>query len=186
MKPLALLLALLLFALTACHLSESGEPTNTAVATTTAATTAATTTTATRATYSENWQTAAVDFYYRIDLDILTYQTATITREHLSSETVAYMKQYANFQLNSLWYEGTRLCVDINKEEEEPLDAGSSAGIFLTNMLLRTFASFPNVEEIVFLIDGVPNVEQNHFNFDRVFNVNDDIFKEYIAIIEPA
>lgn len=103
-------------------------------------------------------ETVSVKFYYfdKDDSigDVTKYKINDISVENLSKETVEFMDLYNGIQINSVWYEGTKICVDLNPSEFLELDKGSSAGFIRKSILLKTFSSYPNVKEIEILVGG--------------------------------
>jgi len=122
--------------------------------------------------------TVEVKFYYLsqenpyFGIEDLKFKTENISVANMSADTIKFMKKDSDVQINKIWYEGNRLCVDLNENERAKLDAGSTAGEIITNILLKTFSSYPNVKEIEILIDGERGSYGNHFNFEEVFKVN--------------
>ena len=101
--------------------------------------------------------------------NILEYVTVPLRVSNISEDTSRFMLEYNGIVVDSIWYEGSRIYVDLNEGERAKLDRGSEAGNVGSNILLRTFSSYPGVEEIVILIDGEHNSYGNHFNFDGAF-----------------
>jgi spore germination protein GerM len=49
-------------------------------------------------------------------------------------------------------------------------DWGSTGSMIRLNQLIFTLSSFPDVEKIEVLIDGVRGIESSHFNFSDAFD----------------
>ena len=113
-----------------------------------------------------------VKFYYFVQEEI-EFTTETISMANISDDTIKFMNKYSGIQIDKVWYEGSRICVDLNESERAKLDAGSFAGIMITSILIKTFSSYPDVKEIEFLIGGERGSFGNHFNFEEVFKLND-------------
>ena len=99
------------------------------------------------------------------------YKTEKISMNNLSADTVKFMTLYNGIQIDKVWYEGDRLCVDLNLSERFELDRGSTAGMLRKDILLKTFSSYPNVKEIKILIGGERGCIGDHFMFDEIFEV---------------
>lgn len=126
-----------------------------------------------------DWDTAEVKFYLHPsrndptyqDESIWEYKTEYITYANLVVDTIRYMKVHNEIEVINIWYENTRLFVDLDAGEYRSLDAGSSAAWEETQILVRTFSSYPGVEEIEFLINSEKNCGGSHFRFDVVYLV---------------
>ncbi|MCL2672029.1 MAG: GerMN domain-containing protein [Clostridiales bacterium] len=117
--------------------------------------------------------TIKVEIYYFTQDEDYKHETVDLSKGNLSSDTIKFMQDINGIQINGIWYENNKICVDLNANEFRKLDAGSYAGIIQTNLLVKTFSSYPNVEEIEILIDGKQGQYGYHFNFDRVFRVSE-------------
>lgn len=133
--------------------------------------------------HSVDWDTTDVRFYFENGIDpfdfsssvsFLDYETEQISYKGLLDDTVRYMLHYSGIKVIDIWYENTRLFVDLHEDEYYRLNNGTTAGIGTTQVLINTFSSYPGVEEIVFLIDGVRNCWADHFGFDVVFIANNE------------
>jgi len=74
-------------------------------------------------------------------------------------------------EIDNIWYEGSKLCVDLSENMRPRLDAGSAAGASFYECVVRTFATYPNVETIEILLGGKKGESGNHFSFVSVFEV---------------
>ena len=129
-----------------------------------------------------------VDFYYDFgsNATALTYITITISRANMLRDTQYYMKKYNKYiEIENLWYEGKKICVDLTGNMAAVMDGGSTIGSMTTAILKRTFSSYPDVDEMEFLIGGVRNREGEHFSFVGPFIVADMTYGEYPEIIAP-
>jgi spore germination protein GerM len=126
--------------------------------------------------YRVEWETADVNFYSVVD-DLYSddaeweYKTERISYASLLDDTKKYMKLHNNIKVINIWYENTRLFVDIDTNEAMRLDAGTHAAIVGITKLVKTFSSYPGVEEIEFLMGGERKAMGEHYNFDLVFVV---------------
>ncbi|MCL1976448.1 MAG: hypothetical protein FWG61_09855 [Firmicutes bacterium] len=124
--------------------------------------------------YHVDWETAIVKFYFGVD-DLYSdyakweYKNESISYANLLSDTKKYLELYCGITLTNIWYDNTKLIVDLDPSVYMILNAGSHAGIMDTGILVKTFSSYPGVEEIEFLIGGERNCWADHFSFDCVF-----------------
>jgi len=61
------------------------------------------------------------------------------------------------------------MIVNLNAEAEQTSLQGSTGASLATEIILRTFASFPNIEAIEILIDGASGRYGDHFDFSDYF-----------------
>lgn len=119
-------------------------------------------------------ETIAIKFYY-YDENEITYKIESINLNNSLEETIQLMYLYNKIRIDDIWYEGSKICVDLNPIERYEFDRGSAAGIMRTDALILTFSSFPGAEEIEFLIGGEKGCMGSHFSFDVIFPVKDSI-----------
>ena len=115
-------------------------------------------------------ETAQVKMYRFFDADGLMaceYNTVSISRTHILADTIKNLG--TGIKLKNLFYEGTRLIVDLDPAMAEVMDWGSFGGQTYFNAILYTFASYPGVTEIKVLIDGAEDIEGSHFSFRGTF-----------------
>jgi len=74
--------------------------------------------------------------------------------------------------LADIWYEETRLVVDLAPASVVRFNWGSTGSAILGNNLLKSLATMPNVTEIVVLVGGQRGISADHFSFAEVFHVN--------------
>ena len=115
-----------------------------------------------------------VKFYYYQEQDLFSYDATgyyieAISLENLPIETKMLMEKYNGIKIDNIWYEGKRICVDLNINEINEFNKGSAAGAIRLSELLKTFSSFPNVNEIEILIAGEKGCIGDHFMFDQIF-----------------
>ena len=111
---------------------------------------------------------------YGYDERFYEYQTIDLYADSFLEDALKQLEIHGQISVDAMWYEGKRLCIDLNRTMFDRLNAGSSAGYFLSNELLLTFASFPNTEEIVFTINGEESWG-DHFNLFYIFPVSDSL-----------
>ena len=105
--------------------------------------------------------------YYR-------YETVNIESDNFNNDFIELMYIHTGIKIDGLWYEGDKLCVDLNKERTwQTFDNGSTGGMIYRQKLLFTLSSFPNIEQIEVLVGGLKGVAGSHFNFIPVFDVNE-------------
>ncbi len=123
---------------------------------------------------SPDWKTAAVRYYFYRGQSFeqeYAYSEKLITYADLVQDTIKNMNEYCGIKITAIWYEGNKICVDLDESEVYKLDAGSTAGWIETYVLLETFSSYPNVKEIEILIGGQKGMSGEHFSFNEVFVV---------------
>ena len=108
---------------------------------------------------------------YGYDESNYSFITVEVSAENFLQDAMKHLYLHNKINVDDIWYEGNRLCVDLNRTMRYRLDAGSTAGHLLSNELLLTFASFPNIDEIVFTINGAESWG-NHFNLYYIFPAN--------------
>ena len=111
--------------------------------------------------------TATVRFVSHWDSmdDTYHYFYEEINSENWRNEAVRLMRHHTGIRVKQLWYEGDRLVVDLFPVEGEIFNWGSGGAWARTLNLIRSFASFPGVNEIEVLVDGAENVWADHFAF---------------------
>lgn len=119
-------------------------------------------------------KTMPIKFYY-YDENESIYKNESINLNNSLEETIQLMYLYNKIRIDDIWYEGSKICVDLNPVERYEFDRGSTAGIMRIDALISTFSSFPGVEAIEILIGGEKGCEGSHFNFDGIFQVRDSI-----------
>lgn len=122
--------------------------------------------------FDPDWKTSEVRFYYDRGPEFeyeYGYQKEVISKAELIEDTKKYMLAYNGIKINNVWYDGQKICVDLDESETNKLDAGSAAGRIETYILLETFSSYPNVAQIEILIGGQKGRHGDHFYFDEVF-----------------
>lgn len=135
-----------------------------------------------------NLETVTLKFYwYDWDNEVSTdyydernYQNKTevIQGENLLEETIRFMDLYSDIKIKNIWYEGTKVCVDLKAVEGYMFNAGSASGAIRTNILLLTFSGYPDAEEIEILVDGKRGYSADHFNFDKIFKLKNGTLEE--------
>jgi len=101
-----------------------------------------------------------------------SYVEETITPQDWQHQVRTLMCTHLDIQLVDIWYEGTRLVVDITPASAIPFNWGSTGGAVLTLTLINTLASMPNVTEIEVLVGGQRGMWADHFSFADTFIVN--------------
>ncbi|MDR0321159.1 MAG: hypothetical protein LBI28_06625 [Treponema sp.] len=124
------------------------------------------------------WETAEVKFLGLAYTDdsydsIYEYHIERISRENIIDDFNKYFKIYCTAPINfkNIIYEGSRLVVDLDMDINKGETFGSFGGRVYRVELLYTFASFPNVQEIIFLFRGEKDLYGGgHFNISGVFD----------------
>jgi hypothetical protein len=106
------------------------------------------------------------------DTENLRYVTVYIPEENFLEEAAKLMYLQELFSVNRLWYEGNRLYADMNVTQLRWASNGSMGAAVFRSTLLATLESFPDVEEIVILFEGIENVYIDGFPYNGIFVVN--------------
>lgn len=119
---------------------------------------------------SGDTETIPVKFYvpdenYR---EVKEHKIEDISVANWVDDTIKFMDLYNGIKIEDIWYEGSKICVDLNLSERFSFDVGSTGGSIRTRELVKTFSSFPNVEGIEVLINGERGCYADHFSFDRI------------------
>ena len=117
-------------------------------------------------------ETMEIKIYRFFDDDGLMayeYTTVSISLTNILADTVKNLNLYTGIKLKNLFYEGTRLIVDLDPVMAEVMDWGSFGSLAYFNAILYTFASYPGVTEIKILIGGEEDIEGSHFSFRGIF-----------------
>ena len=141
----------------------------------------------------ENYELDCIDedyftvrIYHMDDMAMyFEYTEAIISRANMVEETIAKLSEVNGYEfpVDDFWFEGARLFVNIPAEAERTSLQGSFGGRATTGIVVRTFASFPDVETIQILLGGEKWREGVHFNFSVVFSVEDNgtIWGNYVG-----
>jgi hypothetical protein len=101
--------------------------------------------------YEYNDPCARLEYF---DENSYTFTTIQIPTESFLEEAIKQLYLNKQFSVDNLWYEGSRLYIDLNLTMVRLLDAGSTGGAISSVELLLTFASFPGADELVFFLGG--------------------------------
>ncbi|MCL2397696.1 MAG: hypothetical protein FWC93_06475 [Defluviitaleaceae bacterium] len=104
--------------------------------------------------------------------DYFSYFYEEISGANWRDEAMRLMLEHTDIDVQNLWYEGSRLVVDLTLETSIPFNWGTTGGYLRTRNLIDSFASFPGVTEIEVLVDGVAGVSADRFSFENIFMVN--------------
>jgi len=109
-------------------------------------------------------------YFDNITNNDFVFQTVEIPGNNFLVNVINYLNANAGFRVKNIWYENTRLIVDFDQVTLNTLNSlGTAGGYQLTNEILRTFSSFPNVTEMKFLFNGAENLSSDHFSFEGIF-----------------
>ena len=105
------------------------------------------------------------------------YFEVTFYSDDWLEQALALMNENTLFDIGGIWYEGERLYADLIADSPygntwQALQ-GSTGAWINGNILLLNLASFPNVEEIVILMNGERDSGSDHFSFEGIFVVTD-------------
>ena len=132
------------------------------------------------------WEFTTLRFYYydtygwdgTTDYPPLSFIEVSVSGENWLEQAPYYMRLHTEIEVSEIWYDGRRIYADLLPEIENRLQGTLGASLTVRTLIL-SLANFPDVEEIVILIDGEHNVWGWHFSFDGVF-VLDDLNAEQI------
>jgi len=100
-----------------------------------------------------NLETVTLPFFYEAWTYPVQVVEETILGRHLWEETIRLVREHYDVQIRDIWYEGTRLYVEMM-----PIMAGSFnvgfGSILHGESVRRTFEAFPNVTDVRFLVLG--------------------------------
>jgi len=115
-----------------------------------------------------------VDNVRLYSIDPNTFETDYI--EIHSSEVIGKMYEINGILIDDFWIEDfqglNRLIINLNAEAEQTSLQGSTGAAITTDILIRTFSSFPNIDGIEILIDGETKYG-DHFDFFQTFLVSE-------------
>jgi len=99
-----------------------------------------------------------------------TYITVELPLNNFLENAISYLNTNTGFIVKNIWYEGTRLIVDFDQVMISRFEGMGTSGAFqMTNGILRSFSSFPNVTEMKFLFNGEEDLWGDHFSFEGIF-----------------
>ena len=114
--------------------------------------------------------TTTMRFYIYHDWDIFDVIEETISREYWREEVPQLMRTHRRtIDIRDLWYEGSRLYVDLFPGPAIFFDWGSTGSWILTSTLIDSLGSLPGVAEIVVLVGGEAGHAGSHFDFSQPF-----------------
>ncbi|MCL2576057.1 MAG: hypothetical protein FWE33_06460 [Defluviitaleaceae bacterium] len=117
------------------------------------------------------------DFTMRIyshpmaEYDFENFAEIEISAENWEIQIIQAMQEFTFLVIDDLWFEETRLVVDLNPEAAVVFNWGTSGGYFRTRALLDSLATVPNVTEIIVLVGGERGLSADHFSFAQIFRV---------------
>ncbi|MCL2054609.1 MAG: hypothetical protein FWG90_09310 [Oscillospiraceae bacterium] len=109
-----------------------------------------------------------IDTYYEngeINYSKMPYTSDTVSVESFAEDFAEKMLLYSGIRVDDIWYEGSKLNVDLNVYEKYHFGMGSTAGSTLSADLMQTLRSLPNIEKIEVWLDGERGIESDHFSF---------------------
>jgi len=103
------------------------------------------------------------------------FQTVELSGNFPQS-AITYLNSNTGLRVKNITYQGTRLIVDFDPIMLTSLNSlGSAGGLQLSNQILRTFSSFPDITEMKFLFNGEEDLEGDHFSFFGIFPAGSSI-----------
>ena len=108
---------------------------------------------------------------FLIDVDYnFRYYIERISYENILEDIKKYLSIHnTGILINNIFFENSLLIIDLDSKMPNRLDAGSTGGYILFNMILYTFASLPNVNQMKILIDCEPDRFGHHFDLTGIF-----------------
>ena len=122
--------------------------------------------------FDENF---TIRFYSYEDIwpePIRTYVEEEIEIGDWQNQVIEHMQTHKNIRIANLWYEGTRLVVDITPASAVPFNWGSFGGAIRIQSFISSLASMPNITEIEVLVGGQRGVSADHFSFAGIFRID--------------
>jgi hypothetical protein len=77
-------------------------------------------------------------------------------------QVIDYMRTHLNLRIFDLWYEGSRLVVDLTPAAFVPTEWGSYASAQVMDSLFESLGTMPNVSEIEVLVGGQRRFSSSH------------------------
>ena len=100
-----------------------------------------------------------------------SYVSEEISGEALREEFISLMNYHTGIGIWDIWYEGDTFYVDLLSIEWNRFNWGSTGSAYHFNRLIKTLASFPNVQNIRILIGGERDVITSHTSFIGTFHL---------------
>ncbi|MCL2766728.1 MAG: hypothetical protein FWD21_03485, partial [Peptococcaceae bacterium] len=114
--------------------------------------------------------TFSARFYYTEDAaQTFKYKTIPISEANMVRDSVLKMKEINNIEIDDLWCEGSSMFIDLNINERNALNAGSSAKASIVGCIVRTFMTYPNVKKVELLLGGEKGAYGVHYDFTVVY-----------------
>ena len=104
-------------------------------------------------------------FYRHSVLDVYEYFDEEIAYENWQEQVINHMLTHTGIRIADLWYEGTRLVVDLTPAGALPFNWGTTGSAMHGRSLRNSLATLPNVTEIETLVGGQRGVGTDHFQF---------------------
>jgi hypothetical protein len=127
-----------------------------------------------------NIKVYSIDFTEFMEIDTpfrfaYTYETIGVSRSRMKEDTFEYARSIGFTDYESIWYEGNKLYVDLSQSIADRLNSGGTYGsAVMTTSLIHTLLSFPDVEELEFLLEGHRGrIEADHFTLNGIYTAAD-------------
>jgi len=115
-----------------------------------------------------------------------TYYVEEISGEKLWEETIRLKRLHTGIEISDFWYEGRRIIVDIKPNQWPRLTFGTQSFCLGVRVVLLTFASFPDVDEIEVLFGGLrPSALDHHGSFYGYYRVGVGFPESSISYATP-
>ena len=118
--------------------------------------------------FSENFE---MRFFRFSDFNDYEYFDAEIEYHNWQQQVISHMQTHSGIQIADLWYEESRIVVDLKPAGVVFFNWGSFGGAMRKLSLIESIATLPNITEIEVLVGGQRGVGADHFSFAGVFRV---------------
>ncbi|MCL2404158.1 MAG: hypothetical protein FWC92_01295 [Defluviitaleaceae bacterium] len=114
-----------------------------------------------------------------------TYHIEEIPGEMLWEETIRLKKLYSGIEILDFWYEDRRIIVDLKPNQWADFTMGTASFWLHARVVLLTFASFPDVDEIEILFGGLRADLCHHGSFYGYYKIGVGFPESSIAYASP-
>jgi len=112
-------------------------------------------------------------YYHSLDIDpnvyslpeSFLYNSEEIYINNFRDELIRLMHEYTGIRILDLWFEGSKLYVDLHEDALRFINQGTAGSTISINILERTLASVPGITSFEMLLNGQRGVEKDHFIF---------------------
>jgi len=119
------------------------------------------------------------DPQFELHPEAFLYNTVEIPGPYLWGEFRRRMYEHTGIGIWNLWFEGSKLYVDLHSTELMPFGWGTTGSATRFNVLTRTLASFPGITSFEVLLGGEHGVWADHASFDWIAIVEDGVIVRF-------